>query len=228
MGRTFSTPPSKIEFSINFTKNLNKFQSTPLSMLRSMSSDQQQGTVGSSDPPPAKDKHSKRFSFRNSRSQPQSSHTHDAQPSASTSVASLKPAAHPPPSKKSKTISRKWSSLKQSSSCSSPPKGHNKLGETSFTSLQTQLGSAGAATGVTGDKIGPKQQSQQPTIHKKPKWEVIEHYKGTNNGRDTISSSLLAVSTRQTLVTLHSNPIPFRTQSGKAKKIQFAFRRHFD
>ena len=28
----------------------------------------------------------------------------------------------------------------------------------------------------------------------KKKWEVIEHYKGTVNGRDTVSSSLLAVS----------------------------------
>jgi hypothetical protein len=117
------------------------------------------------------------------------------EPSSSSSTSLQKP----PSSKKSKTISRKWSSLKQYHATSSPsqhslathPLG-NKFVDTSFSSIQSQLTANGDNN--LKSKNSKNSNNSNMSINKKPKWEVIEHYKGSNRGRDTISSSLLAVS----------------------------------
>ncbi|XP_070504535.1 adenylate cyclase type 6 isoform X3 [Chironomus tepperi] len=86
--------------------------------------------------------------------------------------------------KKSKALTRRWSSLKQYQT----------------TALSQQSLATGSST-VTS--TNPSPQNAPSDVHQrnsnlnsggdvKKKWEVIEHYKGSANGRETISSSLLA------------------------------------
>lgn len=83
--------------------------------------------------------------------------------------------------KKSKAaLTRRWSSLKQYQT----------------TNLSQQSLATGGSSNVTSAQASPQnianESHQRSDVRKK--WEVIEHYKGTLNGRETVSSSLLAVS----------------------------------
>ena len=92
--------------------------------------------------------------------------------------------------KKSKAFSRRWSSLKQYETTT--------LSQQSLNSAQT--GGSGVLNGAASStRTSPHEykkifkNSTSGGDIKKPKWEVIEHYKGVIQGRETISSSLLAV-----------------------------------
>lgn len=80
--------------------------------------------------------------------------------------------------KKTKTsLGRRWSSLKQYQT--------------------TTLSQQSLAAGSSSTNTSPHNAAGDVTLQKgevKKKWEVIEHYKGALGGRETISSSLLAVS----------------------------------
>lgn len=92
--------------------------------------------------------------------------------------------APPVGDKKAKAFTRRWSSLKQYQT----------------TTLSQQSLATGSST-VSSANPSPQNTATVDSYQKacsgsdvKKKWEVIEHYKGNVNGRETVSSSLLAVS----------------------------------
>lgn len=97
--------------------------------------------------------------------------------------------------KKSKALTRRWSSLKQYQTTT-----------LSQQSLATGSSASGAVNSPSSANASSMYQANstcdnQRTLHGsngssdvKKKWEVIEHYKENIKGRETISSSLLAVS----------------------------------
>jgi hypothetical protein len=78
--------------------------------------------------------------------------------------------------KKSKALTRRWSSLKQYQ-----------------TTALSQQSLATGSSAVTSSNVSPQNAPSSERGEKK-KWEVIEHFTGGINGRETVSSSLLAVS----------------------------------
>lgn len=81
--------------------------------------------------------------------------------------------------KSSKALTRRWSSLKQYQT-------------TTLSQQSLATGSSTVASTNPSPQNVPNVGSGGADVKKK--WEVIEHYKGNVNGRDAISSSLLAVS----------------------------------
>lgn len=88
--------------------------------------------------------------------------------------------------KKTKALTRRWSSLKQYQ-----------------TTTLSQQSLATGSSAVTSANPSPQNTASVDSYQRnvtcsgsdvKKKWEVIEHYKGAVNGRETVSSSLLAVS----------------------------------
>lgn len=149
-------------------------------LFRSFSSDTQQSppTPASSSASSSKQrgKLSKGFSFHQKQQ-----HQSVKEPIEGASVAAALRV------KKSKALTRRWSSLKQYQT----------------TTLSQQSLATGSST-VTSSNPSPQNtaavEANQRNVTTsgsdvaKKKWEVIEHYKATVNGRDTVSSSLLAVS----------------------------------
>jgi hypothetical protein len=134
------------------------------SLLRSLSTDTQQQQQQST---PPKRPLKKRFSFH------QKQHQSVKDPIEASSMGR---------DKKVKTnLTRRWSSLKQyqTTTLSQQSLATTGIGTSSMnTSPMNATGGNGASSG--GDV--------------KKKWEVIEHYRETLTGRETVSSSLLAVS----------------------------------
>jgi hypothetical protein len=138
------------------------------SLLRSFSSDTQ--TASSSTPTPLKvRKINKRFSFHQKQ-------FHNIKETSETSFKK----------DKKSNLTRRWSSLKQyqpsTSTAASSQQSLNTTGVSSNAS-PSYVNEKSAAS--NGDKLSDT----------KKKWEVIEHYtENVRGGRETISSSLLAVS----------------------------------
>lgn len=118
---------------------------------------------------PAKKRNNKRFSFHQNQHQ---------------SVKDPIEAGSMQRDKKIKTnLGRRWSSLKQY--------------QTTTLSQQSLATGSSSANTSPFNASGDATQSQKASNgagEVKKKWEVIEHYKETVGGRETISSSLLAVS----------------------------------
>lgn len=139
------------------------------SLLRSFSSDTQSS---SSTPPSSKvRKMNKRFSF----------HQRQFQNVKETSETSFK-------KDKKSNLTRRWSSLKQyqptTSTAASSQQSLNTTGGGTSSNASPSFVYEKHSVGSNGEKL----------IETKKKWEVIEHYKDNLKGRETISSSLLAVS----------------------------------
>lgn len=80
-------------------------------------------------------------------------------------------------------LTRRWSSLKQYQPSTSA-------------SSQQSLNTTGVSSNASPSYVNEKSNGDKLSDTKK-KWEVIEHFKENVKGRETISSSLLAVSTFQ-------------------------------
>lgn len=137
------------------------------SLLRSFSSDTQ--TASSSTPTPQKvRKINKRFSFHQKQ-------FHNIKGTSETSFKK----------DKKSNLTRRWSSLKQyQPSTSTAALSQQSLNTTGVSSNASPSYVNEKSTASNGDK----------SCDTKKKWEVIEHYTENVRGRETISSSLLAVS----------------------------------
>lgn len=139
--------------------------SKSFTLLRSFSTDTQQQSPQASSSK-QRGKLNKRFSFH--QKQHQSVVKEKMEEDDPNDVSTKK-------SKSKALLTRRWSSLKQYET----------------TTLSQQSLATGSST-VTSSNPSPQHFGGGSDVKKK--WEVIEHYKGTVNGRDTVSSSLLAVS----------------------------------
>lgn len=84
--------------------------------------------------------------------------------------------------KKTKTnLTRRWSSLKQYQT-------------TTMSQQSLATANCSSSTSTSPKKVTPEKGLIGAGSDVKKKWEVIEHYRETMGGRETISSSLLAVS----------------------------------
>jgi hypothetical protein len=139
-------------------------------LLRSFSTDTQPTTPQQQQqiPAPNRRKMNKRFSFHQKQNQSvkEPMENHNAQKKSSKSK-----------------LTRRWSSLKQYQTTT--------LSQQSLASSSSPFASVNPSPlhNTNGSNSGAT-----PVSDVKKKWEVIEHYKGSVNGRDAISSSLLAVS----------------------------------
>lgn len=96
--------------------------------------------------------------------------------------------------KKSKAnLSRRWSSLKQYQTTTLSQQSLS-TGNCSSSMNTSPMNTSGDAT---------------PKGDVKKKWEVIEHYRETVGGRETVSSSLLAVSVLERSITRSSHQVSF-------------------
>lgn len=137
------------------------------SLLRSFSSDTQ--TASSSTTTPVKTrKINKRFSFHQKQ-------FHNIKETSETSFKK----------DKKSNLTRRWSSLKQYQPSTS-----------TAASSQQSLNTTGVSSNASPSYVNEKSNGDKLGDTKK-KWEVIEHFKENVKGRETISSSLLAVSTFQ-------------------------------
>lgn len=154
---------------IHISESQSNIGMSSFSLLRSFSSDTQSA---SSTPPPTKvRKMNKRFSF----------HQRQFQNIKEISETSFK-------KDKKSNLTRRWSSLKQyqatTSTAASSQQSLNTTGGGVSSNASSSFVNERHLVGANGEKI----------IETKKKWEVIEHYKDNVKGRETISSSLLAVS----------------------------------
>lgn len=90
--------------------------------------------------------------------------------------------------KKTKALTRRWSSLKQYQT--------TNLSQQSLATGSSTVTSANPSPQNTASTDSNQRNVTYSGSDVKKKWEVIEHYKGTVNGRETVSSSLLAVRMR--------------------------------
>lgn len=88
--------------------------------------------------------------------------------------------------KKKKALTRRWSSLKQYQTTT--------LSQQSLATGSSAVSSANPSPQNTASVDSYQRNVTGSGSDVKKKWEVIEHYKGAVNGRETISSSLLAAS----------------------------------
>lgn len=136
------------------------------SLLRSFSSDTQSTTT------PPKRRINKRFSFH------QKQHQSVKDPIEATSMER---------DKKTKTnLTRRWSSLKQYQTTTLSQQSLATGNCSSSTNTSPMNAASDVATGA--------QKVLNGSGDVKKKWEVIEHYREALGGRETVSSSLLAVS----------------------------------
>jgi len=157
------------------------------SLLRSFSSDQSQQAT------PAKRKPlNKRFSFHHKQH-------HNVKETTGVEDSLLMMGRNG--DKKTKALTRRWSSLKQyqttAASQQSLATGSAVNGNSSTSNVSANATGVGESMRThhnSSSSSSEKQQQQQHPSEVKKKWEVIEHYKGAIKGRETISSSLLAVS----------------------------------
>lgn len=148
-------------------------------LLRSFSSDTQQSppTPASSASSKQRGKLSKGFSFHQKQQQSVKEPIEGASVAAALRV------------KKSKALTRRWSSLKQYQTTTLSQQSLATGSSTVTSSNPSPQNTAASAVDVNQRNV-----TNSGSDVTKKKWEVIEHYKGTVNGRDTVSSSLLAVS----------------------------------
>lgn len=161
--------PPIIHNQLQLDQNQPKIMKSSFAMLRSFSTDTQSHSNSSpaAATPPKNRKMNKGFSFH----QKQQQSVKDPMEGSALLRQEVS-------NKKAKNLTRRWSSLKQYET----------------TNLSQQSLVAGGSSVSSTNPSPQNLPSERNGNDVKKKWEVIEHYKGATNGRDTISSSLLAVS----------------------------------
>ncbi|EAT47900.1 AAEL001049-PA [Aedes aegypti] len=82
-------------------------------------------------------------------------------------------------------FARRCSSLRQQ------PSGP-ELQTTSSVTLELESASPAQSMTIHEQSAAPSNNNNSTSSPKKPKWEVIEHFKSTGRGQESISSSLIA------------------------------------